>query len=78
MRWVIAATVVLIIFALTLFFVMAARVIERDKKRRFKSLGQGTEKEANALLAGFLSVSPTQEFPRHRRGEGTRRSEHKE
>lgn len=72
MRWIIAGTVVLIIFALTVFFCLAARVIQRDMKRRFRSLGTGIEKEANALLAGFLHGSPTQEFPRQR--EGNRRS----
>lgn len=74
MRGIIPALVVLIIFALSLFFVMAARVIERDKKRRFKNLGQGIEENASALLAGFLHASPTDEPSRTRAGEGTRRS----
>lgn len=69
MPWIIAGTVVLIIFALTLFCVCAARVIERDMKRRFKSLGKGIEKEANSLLAGFLYTTPTDEFPRPRGGD---------
>lgn len=70
-RWIIAGTVVLIIFALTVFFVLAARVIQRDMKRRFRSLGTGIEREANSLLAGFLHSSP----PRHPPADGSRHSE---
>ena len=72
MPWIVAGTVVLILFALTVFCVLAARLIQRDMTRRFKSLGQGIEKEANSLLAGLLS---SQEFPQQPPVDRSRHSE---
>ena len=64
--WLIALLVFAGLMALNVSFVMAARAIRRDMKRRFDELERGLETRANAIVDHIFDLDRT-EFTREER-----------
>jgi hypothetical protein len=64
--WLIALLVFAGLMALNVSFVMAARAIRRDMKRRFDELERGLETRANAIVDHIFDLDRT-EFTRDER-----------